>query len=69
MLLAASRARAAASGRSYCTPDDVKAVALSVLSHRIIPSSSLRSSENDPAGVTVRIVQEILGSVPVTEAV
>jgi MoxR-like ATPase len=37
MLLAASRARAAAGGRSYCTPDDVKAMALSVLSHRIIP--------------------------------
>ena len=69
MLLAASRARAAASGRSYCTPDDVKAVALSVLSHRIIPSSSVRGSENDSAGVTERIVREILGSVPVTEAV
>src|SRR5918994_4915346 len=40
MLLAASRARAAANGRSYCTPDDVKATALSVLAHRIIPSSS-----------------------------
>ena len=70
MLLAASRARAAASGRSYCTPDDVKAMALSVLSHRIIPSSSARSSEGeDSAGVAERIVREILGSVPVTEAV
>jgi MoxR-like ATPase len=69
MLLGASRARAAAGGRSYCTPDDVKAVALSVLSHRIIPSSGVRGSENDSAGVTERIVQEILGSVPVTEAV
>ena len=69
MLLAVARSRAAASGRSYCTPDDIKAMALSVLSHRIIPSSSLRGSENDSVGVTVRIVQEILGSVPVTEAV
>jgi MoxR-like ATPase len=69
MLLAASRARAAASGRSYCTPDDVKAVALSVLSHRIIPSSRVRGSDVDSAGVTERIVEEILGSVPVTEAV
>jgi MoxR-like ATPase len=66
MLLAASRARAAANGRSYCTPDDVKAMALSVLAHRIIPSSG---SEADAATVAGGIVREILGSVPVTEAV
>jgi MoxR-like ATPase len=68
MLLAASRARAAASGRSYCTPDDVKAMALSVLGHRIIPS--VRGSEGaGSAEVTEGIVREILSSVPVTEAV
>jgi MoxR-like ATPase len=66
MLLAASRARAAANGRSYCTPDDVKAMALSVLAHRIIPSSS---GEADAAVAAGGIVREILGSVPVTEAV
>jgi len=69
MLLAASRARAAAAGRSYCTPDDVKAMALSVLSHRIIPSSGVHGSENGAAAVTEGIVREILRSVPVTEAV
>ena len=67
MLLAASRARAAANGRSYCTPDDIKAMALSVLSHRIIPSASARGV--DSAGAAEGIVQEILSSVPVTEAV
>ena len=66
MLLAASRARAAANGRSYCTPDDVKAMALSVLAHRIIPSSR---GSNDANAVAEGIVREILGSVPVTEAV
>ncbi len=66
MLLAASRARAAAGGRSYCTPDDVKAMALSVLGHRIIPSSNARGSGDS---VSERIVREILRSVPVTEAV
>jgi MoxR-like ATPase len=70
MLLAASRARAAANGRSYCTPDDVKAMALSVLSHRIIPSSGARvSGDADAAMAAEGIVWEILGSVPVTEAV
>ena len=68
MLLAASRARAAANGRSYCTPDDVKAMAASVLVHRIIPSSGGRGSDDADAAAG-EIVQEILGSVPVTEAV
>ncbi len=64
MLLAASRARAAVNGRSYCTPDDVKAMAMSVLAHRIIPSSG-----GEAAAAASEIVREILGSVPVTEAV
>lgn len=65
MLLAAARAHAAARGRSYCTPDDVKALAPAVLSHRIVPAAEARmsgASEYD-------VVGEILGSVPVTEAV
>ena len=74
MLLAVSRARAASQGRSYTTPDDVKALAPAVLSHRIILSSEARSSgREDDFGVdgslTGRIVSEILSSVPVTEAV
>jgi MoxR-like ATPase len=69
MLLAASRARAAASGRSYCAPDDVKAMAPSVLSHRIIASSSSRDGVPGSGNAAGRIVSEILRSVPVTEAV
>jgi MoxR-like ATPase len=68
MLLAASRARAAVRGRSYCTPDDVKALAPYVLSHRIIPSAGARHGANGH-GKAVDVVREILGSVPVTEAV
>ena len=73
MLLAASRAWAAASGRSYCTPDDVKALAPAVLAHRIIASTEARGSSNGFAGggssVANEVVREILRSVPVTEAV
>jgi MoxR-like ATPase len=68
MLLAAARARAAANGRSYCAPDDVKAMAPGVLGHRIIPSASA-GGEDDPSGVAEGIVRDILSSVPVTEAV
>ena len=69
MLLAASRARAAANGRSYCAPDDVKAMAQSVLSHRIISSATGSEDGLDPDEAPREIVQDILRSVPVTEAV
>jgi MoxR-like ATPase len=35
-LLAAAKARASLNGRDFCTPDDVKDVAASVLNHRLI---------------------------------
>ena len=69
MLLAASRARAAANGRSYCAPDDVKAMAPGVLAHRIIPSAGTGGNGLDPSGISEGIVRDILSSVPVTEAV
>ncbi len=73
MLLAAARARAASEGRSYCIPDDVKALAPVVLSHRLVPSAGARQSANGSGGgassIAEGIVREILGSVPVTEAV
>jgi MoxR-like ATPase len=69
MLLAASRARAAANGRSYCAPDDVKAMARGVLSHRIIASATSSDDGLGPDEATGEIVQDILRSVPVTEAV
>ena len=73
MLLAAAKAGAAASGRSYCIPDDVKEFAPAVLGHRIIPSAEARQDGSvngfGGLGAAERIVQEILGSVPVNEAV
>ncbi len=71
MLLAAARARAASGGRSYCTPDDVKALAPAVISHRIIPAAGAARSENGfgSDGAASAIVRDILSSVPVTEAV
>ena len=73
MLLAAAKAGAAAGGRSYCIPDDVKGFAPAVLGHRIIPSAEARQDVSANGfgglGAAERIVQEILGSVPVNEAV
>lgn len=55
------RARAASAGRNFGTPDDVKALALPVLAHRLMlnPEAQLR-------GLTAhRVVEEVLSSVPV----
>jgi MoxR-like ATPase len=72
MLLGASKAYAAVRGRSYCIPDDVKALAPHVLSHRIIasPDTSYGGVRNGSgAERAARVVREILSSVPVNEAV
>ena len=63
MLLSAARANAAAHGRSYCIPDDVKTLAPHVLSHRIIASA------NGVGGDAGGVVRDVLRSVPVNEAV
>ena len=56
-----SRARAAASGRDYAVPDDLKAMAPTVLTHRLLltPEASIQ-------GVTAReVVDDVLRHVPV----
>jgi MoxR-like ATPase len=60
-LFRASQARAAINGRDHVLPDDVKALAQSILAHRIIVNPAARLRE-----VTAeRIVQEILLAVAV----
>ncbi|MCB0972132.1 MAG: AAA family ATPase, partial [Acidimicrobiales bacterium] len=53
-------ARAAARGRSYATPDDVKAVAEPVVAHRLLLRASARSERRSGAAV----VEELLAEVP-----
>lgn len=55
-----ARAQAAASGRHYCTPDDVKDLARVVLPHRLLVTAEMRMRGVRPADV----VTEILDSVP-----
>jgi MoxR-like ATPase len=60
-LLRVAKARALSAGRSFLEPDDVKAVAVAVLAHRLILAPEARSS-----GLTgERIVQETLEKTPV----
>ncbi len=62
-LAAAVRGHAAAQGRDYGTPDDVKSVATSVLAHRLLlrAGSNARISAEDT-------VRELLAEVPVPVA-
>jgi MoxR-like ATPase len=60
-LFRAGQARAALQGRDHVLPDDIKALAVPVLAHRVIvsPAARLRELSAD------RIVQEIVYSAPV----
>ena len=58
------QARAAILGRDYVTPDDIKALAMVALAHRLIISPSARIKNVDPRAV----IQEILDSTPVPGA-
>ena len=62
-LAAASRAYAAARGRNYATPDDVKAVSLSSLCHRLMLRAD-RGAQLTPADA----IREVFDSVPVPVA-
>ena len=64
-LLKAARATAAADGRSFVTPEDVKAVATSVLAHRILlrPEAELEGRTNS------ELVARALQGVPVPRTV
>lgn len=58
------QARAAILSRDYVIPDDIKALAMVTLAHRLIISPSARIKNIDPRAV----IQEILDSTPVPGA-
>ena len=62
-LASAARAHAAARGRRYATPDDVKAMAVPALSHRLLLRTD-RGARLDPKDA----IGEILADVPVPTA-
>jgi MoxR-like ATPase len=60
----AARARAAASGRAYVVPDDLKALAQPVIAHRL----SLTPEAQIQGARTADVVDEVLSHVPVPTA-
>ena len=62
----AAQAYAAMEGSEFVRPDDVKAVAVAVLSHRVIPRAELRTQGSTTATVIERIMTTVAAPVPVS---
>jgi MoxR-like ATPase len=56
-LVRASRARAALDGREYVLPDDVQALAVSVLAHRLLPTAEAQVARRSPEAVVSSLVE------------
>jgi MoxR-like ATPase len=61
MLLAVAKARAALEGRDYVTPDDVKAVCLPALRHRVLldPAEEIEGTSSDDVLRRILDTQEV----------
>jgi MoxR-like ATPase len=64
-LTRAARAHALVDGRDYATPDDIKAVAVNVLSHRVVEKRSRASQDGRAA--SGQIIRKILQEIPVPQ--
>ncbi|MFC9062515.1 ATPase, partial [Streptomyces sp. NPDC057074] len=60
----AAKASAALSGRDYALPDDVQALAVAVLAHRLLPTAQAQLNRRSAE----QVVQEILQRTPVPAA-
>jgi len=58
-LLRAGRARAALDGRDFVIPDDMQALALPVLAHRLLPSAEAVVTQQPPERVMAAIVEHL----------
>jgi MoxR-like ATPase len=58
-LMRASQARALLQGRDYVIPDDIKALAVSALAHRLIMSPEARMRNATPRAVIEHILREV----------
>jgi MoxR-like ATPase len=65
-LIRAAKAHAAMHGRDFVLPDDVDALAVPVLSHRLVPTSrAIGAHDRDSGPLIDAIVRRIVGETPV----
>ncbi len=65
LLMNAAQAHAAVKGQEFVRPDDVKAMAVEVLAHRIIPRADLRARGIEAEALIETILNETRAPVPV----
>lgn len=63
-LIRAAQAHAAMSGSEYVRPDDVKAAASIVLSHRVLPRAELRARGATAESVIARLLETVPAPIP-----
>jgi MoxR-like ATPase len=63
-LVRAARAQAALSGRDFVVPDDVHAVAIPVLAHRLVLSSEAQAARRSPTDLVRNLLQRVPVPVP-----
>jgi len=61
-LIVAGKARAALRGRCHVSEEDIRAVALPILRHRIVPSFAARSEGMTPDSLVARLLDELAPS-------
>jgi MoxR-like ATPase len=64
-LMRAAKARAALAGRDFVLPDDVNALSIPVLAHRLIPVGRVRDSVSGQTGNVFEIIERIVDETPV----
>jgi len=64
-LVRAAKARAAISGREFVLPDDIDALAVTVLGHRLLPTSRALGTQHENSELVADIVQRIVTATPV----
>ncbi|RJQ82962.1 MoxR family ATPase [Pseudonocardiaceae bacterium YIM PH 21723] len=58
-LIRAARAQAALSGRDFVVPDDVQAVAVPVLAHRLVLTGEAHAGRRQPRDLVLQLIQRV----------
>ncbi|GAA1271722.1 MoxR family ATPase [Saccharothrix xinjiangensis] len=58
-LVRAARAQAALAGRDFVVPDDIHAVAVPVLAHRLVPTAEAQAARRSPVDLVRNLVQRV----------
>jgi MoxR-like ATPase len=64
-LVRAAKARAAIAGREFVLPDDIDALAVPVLGHRLLPTSRALGKQHESTALVAEVVQRIVAATPV----